>query len=440
MLPTKLQPLRGALAFLLAAALISAKSPLNFDFPYNATNPVPFVATVDPEFIKQTVLKAALYRPSIDLVDNDEINGDWREGPDQAFMSDIAEYWSKSYDWSQSEHEIFSNFSHYAVTIPDGGGNYDHPVSFHFVHETSDNDNAIPLLVLHGWPSTHLEWAKVIGPLVSPEDKSSQAFHVVAPDLPGYGFSPAPTHSGLGASQMGAALDQLMKKLGYNRYALAGTDLGHFIGLTMNQQVPDSIIGYYSDMWYVAPNATDLVRYEQNQTTAEESKFIETYQYFTTNRYPWGPTHSIAPLGVGQALTDSPVGFAGWIIFFTKQLSDNYQYTFNEIITNTMLLLLQGTYSNIRLYREVFLKDIPKLRHTEVPAGAGIYGFPTLEPEIARYWADPPRNWIERVSNLHFYEHHEEGGHFPAINIPDIWVGDVRTFFGDLSMVNRAEK
>jgi pimeloyl-ACP methyl ester carboxylesterase len=349
--------------FQLSAALVGATSPLNFDFPFEATDPVPFTATVNPEFVMQTAMKARWYRSSIDLLNNDVINQNWEEGPDETFMTDLARYWGEEYDWYKAEKEIFGNFSHYAVTIPDGGGDYEHPVSFHFVHEPSDNENAIPLLILHGWPSTHREWADVIRPLSHPED-GSQAFHVVAPDLPGFGFSPAPTYGGLGTRQMGAALDKLMKKLGYSRYALAGTDLGHFLSLFMGEVVPESIIGYYSDFWFVQPNATDLERYAQNQTTDQETRYIAGSQLFSATRYSLAPAHSISPLAIGQALSDSPVGFAGWMFHLMRLISDDYPYTQEEIVTYAMLAFIQGVYGNVRFYREIFLNVSPTSRET----------------------------------------------------------------------------
>jgi pimeloyl-ACP methyl ester carboxylesterase len=341
-------------SLLLITTLAAASSPLNFDFPFTATEPVPFRAAVDPEFIAQTVQKAGLYRPSIDLLDNDLVNPAWEEGSDSAFMTDLAKHWVESYDWFEEQDIIFSNGSHYAVTIPEGGGDYEHPVSFHFVHERSGHEGAIPLLILHGWPSSHLEFSKVLEPLSSPEDPSAQAFHVIVPDIPGFGFSPAPTYSGLGSGQLAEALDKLMKKLGYNRYAVAGTDLGHFVGLFMNQLVPDSLIGYYSDFWITAPNATDLERYALNQTTEEETRYIAAYQEWFTYHYAHGPAHSMAPLAISQAMSDTPVGFAGWMFQLAAPLSAGFTYTLTEIITNTMMLFIQGTYGNIRSYREVF--------------------------------------------------------------------------------------
>jgi hypothetical protein len=339
-----------------AASVASAgPSPLNFDFPADATDPVPFSAAVYPDFIEQTANKAALYRPSIDLLDDDVVNAQWQEGPPREELVTLAAYWANEYDWAQTEDEINGNFSHFALTVPNGGASYPHPLSFHFVHERSADADAIPLLLLHGWPSTHLEWSEVISRLVKPaEGSGAQAFHVVAPDLPGFGFSPAPTHSGVAAAELAAALDQVMQKLGYGRYGVVGTDLGWAVALFMGDVVPDSVIGHYADFWTVTPNATDLARYATNQTTDEESAYIASLQAWQTLHYAHGPAHSLAPLGIGQAMTDSPVGFAGWIWHGLHEISDGYVYSLSEVITETLMLFIQGAYGNIRLYREVF--------------------------------------------------------------------------------------
>jgi hypothetical protein len=328
---------------------LAGASELNFDFPYSP-DPVPFNASVDPAFIEETLLKVSLYRPSIDLVDYEESDPLQNEGPTRDNMTALATYWKEEYDWYKVQDEIFGNFSHYAITIP-GIDEYNHDISFHFVHERSDDEDAVPLLLLHGWPSSHLEWSKVIGPLTS---GPGQAFHVVAPDIPGFGFSPAPTHSGLASAQLGIFLDKMMKKLGYEKYGIVTTDLGWFIGLYMADVVSESLIGHYSDFWYIFPNATDLERFEQNETTPEETDYILAFNEVSSKYYSFGPVQSISPKGISQAMSDTPVGFAGWYWTSAHLVSDGWIYTLEETITNAMTLFIQGVYGNVRWYREVF--------------------------------------------------------------------------------------
>lgn len=339
----------AALSLILAS--VAGASELNFNFPSNSDTPVPFQPSVDPSFIEETRLKASTYRPSIELLDEDIVNGGWTEGPPRANMTAIAQYWSKEYNWTEAQNEITSNFSHFAVTLP-SAGDYKHPIPLHFVHERADSDDAIPLLLLHGWPSSHREWSKVISPLVSSTNSSAQTFHIVAPDLPGYGFSPASSYSGLDGPEIGVALDQLMVQLGYEKYGVVGTDLGWVIGLFMATQKPESVIGYFSDFWLISPNATDLERYAQNQTTEEETRYIEASMDWSNNHFSYSDAHIQTPLAIANVMSDSPVGFAGWVWHLVNWVNDGYEYTLNELITNTLMLFIQGTYGNIRLYKQ----------------------------------------------------------------------------------------
>lgn len=322
-----------------------------YEFPPYTSHPVPFNISVDPVFIDETVLKASLYRPSIDLLDDSNV--EWTDGPPRSNMTALASYWAEDYDWFQTEHQININFSHFVVTVQ-GSGDYDHPVPLYFVHERSSNENAIPLLLIHGWPSSHLEWSKVIKPLVAPEDPNTQSYHVIAPDLPGYGFSPAPTHSGLGAAELAVVFGKLMNNLGYPRYGIIGTDLGWWVTMWMGKVVPDSVIGHFSDFFYIGPNATDLERYAMNQTSPEENLYIESLQEWATVHTDFSEVHRLWPLAIGQAMTDSSVGWAGWVWHIMFKVSDGWAYTFEEVITSAMMLWIQGTWGNMRLYEELW--------------------------------------------------------------------------------------
>ncbi|KAI1357948.1 Alpha/Beta hydrolase protein, partial [Xylaria arbuscula] len=345
-------------------------------------------------------------------------------------MTALAEYWSKDYDWAKAQDEINANSSHFAITIP-STGNYKYPIPLHFVHERSDADNAIPLLLLHGWPSTHREWSKVIEPLRSPTESSTQAFHVVVPDLPGFGFSPAPVSSGMDAREMGDALNQLMIKLGYDKYGVVGTDLGWVVSLFIAADSPDNVIGFFSDFWFIQANATDLERRAQNQTTEEETLYIDSNQDFVNNHFSYSLAHEQTPLAIGQAMSDTPVGFAGWIWHLVYWINDGYEYTFDELITNTVLLSIQGAFANIRSYKTT-LPLLSELPYINVPTGASVWGLnggPLASLGNAQL---TPRSWIERLVNLKFYSKHEHGGHFPAQTEPEVWSADLQSFFGGL--------
>ncbi|TVY39520.1 putative epoxide hydrolase [Lachnellula subtilissima] len=335
--------------------LIPLASPLvngvTINFRPSSSRPVAFNISVEPTFINETKVKAGLYRPSIDL--EDDSNKDWLEGPPRKNMTALAIYWKEHYNWFNTENEINANFSHYAITIPSpNGSEYQHEVSLHFVHERSDDEDAMPILLLHGWPSSHLEWSKVIAPLLSPADPTTQRFHVVAPDLPAFGFSPAPAYSGLGPRQMGLVFDSLMHKLGYPKYGVVSTDLGWWVGMWMADAVSSSLIGHFSDFHIAQPNVTDLARQAQNQTTAEENAYIISIQAWFSSHSAYDTIQTQNPLAIGQAMSDTPVGFAGWIWVLMYAISDGYAYSFDEIITSTMMVWIQGTWGNLRTYRE----------------------------------------------------------------------------------------
>lgn len=328
---------------------------LNFVFP-DASAPQPFKISVDPAFIEQTLTKVNMYRPSRD------VSTQWtNEGPPRANITQLAKYWAEDYNWFDIEEQINANFSHFATTVP-GGRGYEHPIPLHFVHERSSKANAIPLLLLHGWPSSHLEWSKIIAPLTSQAD-TDVSFHIVAPDLPGFGFSPAPTHPGMGTHQMAGAFNALMHQLGYKKYGIASTDIGWDVACGMAQDFESNIIGHFTDFFLASPNATDLLRFENNETSSEENTYLLGLDAWEASHAAYATVQAQKPLALALALSDSPVGFAGWI-WDLQYVTSYHPTTKEQHITNTMMLWIQGTYGNLRAYLEIFAKvswQAPKL-------------------------------------------------------------------------------
>jgi pimeloyl-ACP methyl ester carboxylesterase len=237
-------------------------------------------------------------------------------------------------------------FAHYATTVP-GNGEYSAPIPLHFVHERSDDEAATPLLLIHGWASTHLEWSRIIKPLAQ---QGSKAFHVVAVDLPGFGFSPAARQPGLGAREMGRAFDALMRQLGYDKYGLVTTDLGWLIGMWMVEDVRDSIIGHFTDFFLVPTSESDFARQAQNETTEEENQFMAAAGEWFANHASYATMMNQKPAAISLAFTDSPVGFAGWLWDLKYGSSDGFAYEYNELITDTMLQWIQPPYPSIEIY------------------------------------------------------------------------------------------
>ncbi|KAH8745698.1 Alpha/Beta hydrolase protein [Diaporthe sp. PMI_573] len=419
-----------ALSGLSLAALASAapsggqdgiQRDLNFRFP-ETTSPLRFDIQVDNKLLKLTERKVRDYRPSPNV-----IHGWSVEGPPPQAVADLAQYWATEYDWRATEKEL-NKQKHYATTVP-GSGNYSAPIPLHFVHEKSTAKDAIPLLLIHGWTSTHTEWSKVIKNLTA-TGSGGASFHVVAPDLPGYGFSPAPTQDGQGPREVGRAFDAMMKQLGYDKYIVASTDIGWIVGMWMAADVRDSLIGHYTDFFFLLPTAEDQERYSQGLTTSEESEYISLMSEWTAKHFGYAMIQTQKPQMVSVALSDSPVGLASWMWDLKYVGSDDYVITFDEIITDTMLMWIQEPVAAIRGYG-LFSKAL-NFPSTDVPTGVSQFG--NLNGPFKELAKFPlvPRPWVERSANLVFFNRHDKGGHFPALAQPGLFVDDVRAFVSEL--------
>lgn len=312
----------------------------HFPFP-EGSSPQPFKLSLDDSFLEMTLRKVKDYRPSLSLSE------EWTmEGPPTKTITDIAEYWATKYDWKSVEKSINGKFNHYATTVTTSGA-YTAPIPLHFIHEKSSNAKAVPLLLLHGWPSTSLEWSKVIHPL-------SKKYHIVAPDLPGFGFSPAPTQPGMGPPEMGRAFHALMQQLGYEKYGIVTTDLGWLVGMWMTSEFESSILGHMSDFFLGQATPDDIERLQAGKATEEEAKYMAAGKAWFESHWAYATTHSQKPLALSLALGDSPVGFVGWYMDVNHATSDGYQYSNDELITDAMMLWIPGVYAGIRAYMEFF--------------------------------------------------------------------------------------
>ncbi|OJJ66188.1 hypothetical protein ASPBRDRAFT_138561 [Aspergillus brasiliensis CBS 101740] len=392
---------------------------LNFSFP-STTAPERFDIHVDQEFVEYTLRKVRDYRPSL------VSSLSWTiQGPPMGAIVGLADYWAKDYDWRRAEKQMNEQFAHYATTVP-GNGEYSASIPLHFVHERSDDDAATPLLLIHGWASTHLEWSRVLKPLAQHGDK---AFHVVAIDLPGFGFSPAARQPGLRAREMGRAFDALMKQLGYEKYGIVTSDLGWLIGMWMVEDVRDSIIGHFTDFFLVPPSESDFARQARNETTEEENQFMVTAGEWFAKHASYATVMNQKPAAISLAFTDSPVGFAGWLWDLKYGSSDGFSYEYDELITDTMLQWIQPPYGSIQVYSDMNQPDILMLPRSNVPTGVTQWGGRNGPFHSLANWPLTPRNWVERMAPVAYFKRYDFGGHWPAVSHPDIWASDVREFF-----------
>ena len=330
--------LRLLLGASVAVGVSADKGNLSFEFPFSKT-PTKFDIRVDSELVDFAKNRAATYRPSYGISD------EWtNEGPPASAMAELSTFWAEHYSWSEVEDHI-NKRDHFSVVLP-GVEGYAGDIPIHFVHHRSKNDSAIPLLLLHGWSSTHLEWDKIIDPL-------TDLFHLIAPDLPGYGFSPAPTEGGMNARTMGAANDALMKELGYETYGVVGTDVGYYVSSWMMSDFPDSIVGHFLDFLLATPTQDDLDRYAENQTTLEENAYLDTLTAFQSDHFAYSVVQGQKPLALSLSMGDSPVGFAGWLWDLKHAGSDGYQYSMEELITESFTSWVQAPYGAMRSYLEI---------------------------------------------------------------------------------------
>ncbi|KAI9654591.1 MAG: hypothetical protein M1831_005352 [Alyxoria varia] len=407
---------------------------LNFQFSASAT-PKPFKVAVDEKFIELTELKAKLFRPSRDVrgVPNFE------DGPDQRNMTAIRDHWVNNYNWQDVQADMNKRFRHFTTTThAAAGSNYTEPIPLHFIHHKTHRPKAIPILFLHGWPSSFLEWSKLVEPLTNPPNKSLPAFDVVAVDLPGFGFSPAPEVSGLGSRVAGQAFNDLMHQLGYPKYAIYTTDLGQPVGRWMVHDAANSVISHVSDFYVVNPSPDDLARRAAGQTTEEENLVIDELNEFEQYGSAYYQAHATRPLQLAIGMNDSPVGFVGWIWQLIHLVADGYPYTAEELITEGMMLFIGGVYGNVRAYKE-WTRNAGgnALNDTAYPSSnvpTAILQFPEVNRYSGNPWAHAPRSWFERTANVTYINNKHAGGHFPAVSNPNAVLHDLWEFYGDPSI------
>lgn len=313
---------------------------------------------------------------------------------------------------------------------------YNADVPLHFVHHKSPRSGAIPLLFIHGWPGSFIEVGPVIDHLTSPQNASLPAFHVVAPSIPGFAFSPPPTKSGYGYIEAAHTFDALMQQLGYARYAIQGGDAGGIIMRYQAHLYPDAVVSGLNNFWVVSPNEQDRATYLAGQASDDESAIIERMDYFMTHLWGYGQIHQTRPLRLAHAMTDSPIGLAMWIYDGLWPAAwDPSLWTPKEIITWTMMHCIPGPYAGFSIYKQggllggafnaTHFADLPY-----VTQPMAISEFPK------DLWYRTPLEWAQRTGNVKIRYLHGTGGHFPAWENPELLVEDMWAFFGDCELSN----
>ena len=339
---------------------------------------------------------------------------DWSQGIPLAYVQDVCRYWMEEYDWQATEDRL--NAIPQFKTELDGLG-------IHFLHIRSPERDALPLVLTHGWPGSIVEFLKVIGPLTDPArhgGDSSDAFHVVCPSLPGYGFSDKPERTGWNVPRIATAWAELMGRLGYERYGAQGGDWGAAVTTAIGRQDTAHCIGIHLNMVPAWPRRADM----ENLSEAESASLaaLQEHDHWGTG---YSKQQSTRPQTLGYGLVDSPAGQAAWILekFWAWTDCDGHPENIlsrDELLDNVMLYWLPAAAaSSARLYWESYA-DFGADPVT-VPMGAAIF-----PKEIIR----PSRRWAEsRYTDIRQWSELARGGHFAALEQPEALVTDIRSFF-----------
>lgn len=340
---------------------------------------------------------------------------DWSQGAPLEKVRALCEYWAEQYDWRRCEARL-NALGQFRAEI-DGLG-------IHFLHIRSPNPDALPMIITHGWPGSIIEFLDVIAPLTDPVAHGGDpvdAFHLVIPSMPGFGFSDKPTMTGWGVERIASAWVELMKRLGYDNFVAQGGDWGAMITTMIGKLNPPECIGIHLNPPRVFPEADDFL----NPTPAETAA-IAANQFYSDFDSGYAKQQGTRPQTLGFGLTDSPSGQAAWIYEKFQAWTDNDGeveniLSYDAILDNIMLYWLPATAaSSARLYWESISGSFAPVP-LSLPVGVTIY-----PKDIRR----PSRRWAERsISNIIYWNEPEKGGHFAAFEQPDLFVDEIRACF-----------
>lgn len=348
-----------------------------------------------------------------------ETVGDTSQGPQLAKLQALAAHWQERYDWRRCE-ALLNGFGQQRTEI-DGLG-------IHFLHVRSPEPDALPLLMTHGWPGSVLEFRKVIGPLTDPVahgGKAGDAFHLIVPSLPGFGFSDKPTASGWHPDRIADAWIALMQRLGYERWAAQGGDWGAAVTMALGRKAPPGLLGIHLNMVMYQPSAQ-----ERAEATPQEQAMLDAAQRYMDEYAGYYKVQSTRPQSVGFGLADSPVALAAWIYALFQDVSDcggDVESVFDrdELLDDIMLYWLPNTgTSSARLYWEAMQamrQGAPAADPIRVPAGISM--FPGEQLRLSRRWAE------RRFAQLVHFGELAQGGHFAALERPGDFVAELRATF-----------
>jgi epoxide hydrolase len=341
----------------------------------------------------------------------------WDYGIPLEYVKELAEYWRTAYDWRAHEKQL-NEFPQFTTTIDNQ--------NIHFLHVRSPEPGALPLIMTHGWPGSIAEFMRVIGPLTNPAAHGgdpADAFHLVVPSIPGYGFSGPTRETGWNVGRIARAWDELMSRLGYRRYGAQGGDWGSSISRELGLIAGDHIIGVHLNMLTTpAPKDPEQLA----ALTDAERERVQALERFRATGSGYGAIQSTRPQTLAYGLTDSPAGQLAWIVEKFGEWTDgdlpDEAVDRDQLLTNVMLYWLTATAgSSARLYYEAARTGAwGPPRPSTAPTGVAVF---------PREIAPSVRRLAELSNNIVHWSEFDRGGHFAAMEEPDLLVGDIWEFF-----------
>jgi epoxide hydrolase len=340
---------------------------------------------------------------------------DWSQGVPTEKLRALIDYWANGYDWRKVENRL-NQYEQFRTEI-DG-------LNLHFMHVRSPHATALPMIMTHGWPSTVLEFHRIIEPLIDPTKhggRAADAFHLVLPSLPGFAFSDKPVERGWNMDRTARAWGTLMTRLGYRHYVAQGGDWGAFVTTRLAQQKPPGLVAIHLTMPQVLPDEMPA------KLTAAEQRAVEQLKYFKEKNYGYFVEQANKPQTIAYGLADSPAGQAAWIYdIYGNSASDgrpsedavSMDDMLNEI---TLYWLTNSAGSSARFYFEQNALGMkPNLGIVDLPVGCSIF------PRDL----NAPRNWAEKLfPHLIYWGEPDRGGHFAPLEVPDLYVQELRNCF-----------
>lgn len=348
----------------------------------------------------------------------------WDDGASLSFVKRLADHWLHRFDWREQEARL-NRLPHY-MTMVDG-------LDIHFVHQRGTGPSPLPLILTHGWPGSFAEMEQIIPLLADPGSHGgnpADAFHVVVPSLPGYGCSPAPTRPGVSSREIAILWQGLMDGLGYRRFAAQGGDIGAGVSTWLARLFPDTISGVHLN--YIPGSYRPPPDNSAPSVTADEQAFLDRGASWSALEGAYAALQGTKPQTLAFSLTDSPVGLAAWIAEKFRSWSDcdgDGDGDIERVVSMDALLTDISLYwfgdsltASLRLYKENRQRPLLFAPGERITPSLGVAIFPRELPM-------PPRSWVERVFDVRSWTHMPVGGHFAALEQPELLASDIRAFF-----------